>query len=55
MLFHTGEENWMQCDHCERWVHYECTGLSDKDLKHLQDNEELPYVCLACADEEYSD
>ncbi len=37
------EEGWVQCDHCERWVHQIC-GLFNKG----RNDEDMPYICPMC-------
>ena len=37
------EEGWVQCDHCERWVHQIC-GLFNKG----RNDDDMPYICLMC-------
>ncbi len=51
LTFPAGETNWMQCNYCERWLHYECTGATEDELKSMEEREDLPYICTACKDE----
>ena len=37
------EEGWVQCDHCERWVHQIC-GLFNKG----RNDDDMPYICPMC-------
>ena len=39
--------NGMQCQHCSKWFHANCTGLTD-DLYSNMDNKGMPFACMAC-------
>jgi hypothetical protein len=43
-----GETKFMQCDRCQRWIHYLCTKLSAKELETYEKNKELKYFCHEC-------
>ena len=38
----------MQCDHCDSWVHYACTGLSPGAIDTLVANCNSCYMCQIC-------
>lgn len=38
----------IQCDKCHIWVHYGCTGLTDKQLKGFEKSETESYTCKKC-------
>ena len=38
------EENWVQCDHCERWVHQVCGMFNGR----RNVSAEVPYICPYC-------
>lgn len=45
-----GSDNWIQCDKCNKWYHYQCSGLDyaeeDYDMLEL---ETLDFNCMACS------
>ena len=45
----------MQCDKCQSWVHFECTGLAIDAIQQLQDDVNSVYTCLRCAHPEMYD
>ncbi|CAD8106226.1 unnamed protein product [Paramecium primaurelia] len=40
-------ERYIQCDSCNEWVHYTCSGKSDKELKNIS---KLRFICLPCTE-----
>ena len=34
------------CEECDGWFHFECLGLTSKDIKKIE--EDAPYICKAC-------
>ncbi|CAD8123915.1 unnamed protein product [Paramecium sonneborni] len=40
-------EPYIQCDQCNEWVHYVCSGKSDKELKNIS---KLKFICFPCLD-----
>ncbi|CAO2817389.1 unnamed protein product [Amaranthus hypochondriacus] len=39
------------CDHCQRWVHIQCDGISDERYLQFQIDGNLPYTCPTCRGE----
>jgi hypothetical protein len=44
----TDNESMLLCDKCNRWLHFQCTGLSDIDLAPLISNHSFPFICTFC-------
>ena len=42
-----GNENSLQCDLCETWIHLKCNHLNFIDYKKLQ-NQTEPWYCFCC-------
>ena len=40
-------ENSLQCDLCETWIHFKCSHLNFIDYKKLQ-NQTEPWHCFCC-------
>ena len=40
----------IECDKCEKWTHYDCTGMDKKDIDYAQKNKKtkLIYLCPPC-------
>ena len=38
--------NTIACEECDGWFHFECLGLTSKDIKKIEEN--APYICKAC-------
>ena len=36
------------CDQCDKWFHYRCIGLHEKEIEKINDS--IPYVGAACSD-----
>jgi hypothetical protein len=34
------------CEECDDWFHFECLGLTSKNIKKIE--EEAPYICKEC-------
>ena len=44
-----GDDNWILCEKCEQWYHYQCSGLDyDKKDYYDLDLENLEFACFAC-------
>lgn len=48
------DEPMIQCDGCDRWVHFPCTGLELKELQRLQRSSNSKYQCPVCAPKDVS-
>ena len=48
-----GEEDSIQCDRCQGWVHFECSGMSATEFKLIQTNnfEVMKFCCNKCDDD----
>jgi ribosomal protein L37AE/L43A len=38
--------NTIACEECDDWFHFECLGLTSKNIKKIE--EEAPYICKEC-------
>lgn len=45
-----GDDNWIQCDKCDKWYHYQCSGLQydEEDYDELE-LEDADFVCSVCS------
>ncbi|CAD8182114.1 unnamed protein product [Paramecium octaurelia] len=41
-------EGYILCEFCNNWVHYTCSGKSDKELKNIS---KIKFICLTCVDQ----
>ena len=48
-------EEMMQCDECNKWIHFQCTALPVYMLKQLCDNESAKYTCQSCVTTDHMD
>lgn len=44
----TDDEDSIQCDKCEHWIHYQCSGLNKKQLSKVVDHDDTEYICHLC-------
>ncbi|CAK66305.1 unnamed protein product (macronuclear) [Paramecium tetraurelia] len=42
------KEDYILCEFCNNWIHYTCSGKSDKELKNIS---KIKFICLACVDQ----
>lgn len=38
----------VECDSCSFWVHYECENITSEEIKHLEENSKIEYICKGC-------
>ena len=38
----------LECINCVKWIHLKCTNLTETQYIYLEENESIPFVCLAC-------
>ncbi len=50
-----GETDWIECTTCTRWLHFDCTGLTNADMQTLLADENAPFICPRCTPEEHEE
>ena len=38
----------LECDTCNKWVHFKCTNLTEAQYSYLEVNGNIPFYCLVC-------
>ena len=38
----------VQCDYCDRWLHYYCEKLTEDDVKMIENRKDYSYNCKMC-------
>ena len=50
----TNKNETMLCNGCNRWLHFGCSNLSQKELKAQMENEHQEYFCTECKQKQMS-